>query len=131
MTRLVDPSKATNYLKKARDSLGMARIALNEKAYDNAVMSSVHGAINALDALATKYLGKRASGVHTDSLLLVKGLLTAVEYREGDKQFTSLVSMKNASEYEPVLMSKQDAERAIKSSERIVNKVRERLEKNT
>jgi HEPN domain-containing protein len=54
-----------------------------------------------------------------------------VEYREIDKQFTSLVSMKNASEYEPVLMSKQDAERAIKLSERIINKVKEKLEKNT
>jgi hypothetical protein len=30
--------------------------------------------------LATKYLGKRASGVHTDSLLLVKGLFNAVRF---------------------------------------------------
>ena len=106
----------------------MAKIALKENAYDNAVMSTVHGAINALDALATKYLGKRASGVHTDSLQLIKGILTAGEFRDIDKQFTSLMSMKNASEYDPVLMGKQDAERATMLSERIISKVKEKLE---
>jgi HEPN domain-containing protein len=116
-------------MKKAEDSLNMARIALDKKAYDNAVMSAVHGAINALDALATRYLSKRASGVHTNSLLLVKGLLRADEYREIEKQFTSLMSMKNASEYEPVLMGREDAEKAVRWSERIVGRVKEKLGK--
>lgn len=129
MTKTVDPSKAINYLKKAGDSLNMAGIALNEKAYDNAVMSAVHAAINALDALATRFLGKRASGVHTDTLLLIQGLLSAAEFRDIDRQFTSLMSMKNSSEYEPVLMTRTDAERAIKLSERIITKVKERMEK--
>jgi HEPN domain-containing protein len=47
MTRAVDPGKALNYLKKAKDSLSIAKIALDEKAYDNAAMNAVHGAINA------------------------------------------------------------------------------------
>lgn len=40
----------------------MVKIALKEGEYDSATMSAVHGAINALDALTTSYLGKRASG---------------------------------------------------------------------
>ena len=131
MTRSVDPSKAANYSKKAEASLNMARIALTQKAYDSAVMSAVHCAINALDALATKYLGKRASGVHTDTLMLVKSLLTATEYREVEKQFTSLMSMKNASEYEPVLMTRENAEIAVKWAERIVDRVKEKLDHKT
>lgn len=67
--------KARNYLTKAENSLRMAKIAVKEEAYDNAVMSAVHAAINALDALTVSYLGKRASGSHTDVLVLLKGSL--------------------------------------------------------
>lgn len=123
MTRAVDARKAKNYVIKADNSLHMAKLVIKEGAYDNAVMS----AINALDALTTSYLGKRASGAHTDVLALVKGIFSAAEYQEIQKQFTSLVSMKNESEYQPDLMSKDDAERAIKWAERIVGKVKERL----
>lgn len=127
MTRAVDAKKAKNYVVKADNSLHMAKLAIKEGAYDNAVMSGIHGAINALDALTTSYLGKRASGAHTDVLALVKGIFSAAEYQEIQKQFTSLVSMKNESEYQPDLMSEDDAKRAIKWAERIVSKVKERL----
>ena len=55
MTRSVDASMALRYMKKAEGSLKMARIALAEKEYDNAVMSTIHSAINSLDALTTAY----------------------------------------------------------------------------
>ena len=127
MTRPVDSEKAKNYLKKAEGSLAMAKIALNHREYDNAVMSAVHGAINGLDALTTLYLGKRASGTHSDVLALVSGIFTPTEYREIQKQFTSLTSLKNASEYQPILMSKDQAEKSITWSERILAKVKVRV----
>lgn len=127
MTRPVDSSKAKNYLKKAEDSLHMVRIAIREDKYDNAVMSAVHSAINAIDALATSHLGKRASGAHTDAMSLVKGILGPSEYQEVQKQFTSLMSLKNASEYQPDLMKASDAQNALKWSERIVSRVKEKL----
>ena len=127
MTRAVDARKAENYLVKATNSMKMANIAINERAYDNAVMSAVHGAINALDALTVSYLGKRSSGVHTDVLSLIKGILRGNEYAEMQKQFTSLLSMKNASEYEPDLMNIKDAENCVKWAERIVAKVEQKL----
>ena len=99
MTRSIDSSKAKNYLKKAAVSLYMANIAVKEGNYDTAVMSAIHGAINALDALTTSYLDKRASGAHTDVMSLVKGIFTPAEYQDVQKQFTSLLSLKNASEY--------------------------------
>lgn len=80
MTRSVDQSKATNYLTKAENSLRIAKIALEEKAYDTAVMDAVHSSINALDALTTLYSGKRSSGQHTDVYDLIKGILTNDEF---------------------------------------------------
>ena len=43
-----------NYLTKAENSLRIARIALEQGAYDSAVVSSVHSAINSLDALTLR-----------------------------------------------------------------------------
>jgi uncharacterized protein (UPF0332 family) len=128
MTRSIDPRKATDYITKAENSLRMAKIALDEKAYDNAVMSAVHSAINALDALTTSYLSKRASGAHTDVLLLIKGIFPPQEYNDVKKQFSSLISKKNESEYQPDLMSHKDAENSIKSAQRILDKVKTKLQ---
>ncbi|HKZ61931.1 MAG TPA: HEPN domain-containing protein [Nitrososphaera sp.] len=127
MTRFTDADKAMNYLKKADGSLRMAKIAIGEKEYDSAVMGAVHGAMNVLDALTTSYLGKRASGAHTDVLSLVKGIFSSADYQDVQKQFTSLITMKNASEYQPDLMNDKEAENAVRWAERIINKVKAKL----
>ncbi len=129
MTRAVDAKKAAGYLDKAENALHMAKIAVREEAYDNAVMSAIHGSINALDALTVSFLGKRASGAHTDVLFLLKGILDRDEYNEVEKQFRSLLSMKNQSEYQPELMSSEDAERSIKWAERILARVKSKLKR--
>lgn len=127
MTRAVDSKKAANYMKKADDYMYLARIAIKEGRNDSATSNAIHGTINALDALTTFYLGKRASGTHTDALLLVKGIFNPIEYQDIQKQFTSLISLKNASEYQPDLMDSADAQNALKWAERIINKVKVKL----
>jgi HEPN domain-containing protein len=127
MTRRIDTKKVAGYLTKAENSLHMAKIAIKEQAYDNAVMSAIHCAINALDALTVSYLGKRASGAHTDVLPLMKGILDSGEYNDVKKQFGSLLSMKNESEYQPDLMSSSDAHNAVQWAERILNRVKGKL----
>ena len=127
MTRTVDEKKAVNYLRKADGALRMAKIAIKEGEYDNATMSAIHSAINALDALTVSFLGKRASGAHTDVLSFLKGIFTSTEYRDLQKQFTSLLNMKNTSEYQPDLMGRQDAEDAVKWAERILAKVKDKM----
>ena len=127
MTKDVEPSKASGYITKASNSLEIAKIAMQREAYDNAVMSSVHSSINALDALATAHKGKRASGQHTDVLLLIHGILSPQEYKDIEKQFKLLLGLKNASEYKPDLMSKKEAQNSIKSAERILAKVKAKL----
>ena len=107
MSRSVDPHKAGGYKVKAENSLKMARIALDHGACDNSVMSSVHSAINALDALATSELGKRSVGQHSDTLSLLKGVLAGKEYVVLCKQFGNLLGMKNESEYQPDPMTRK------------------------
>jgi uncharacterized protein (UPF0332 family) len=126
--KAVNPARAGNYLTKAENSLRIARIALEKGAYDNAVMSSVHSAINSLDALTTSYLGKRSSGSHTDVVLLIKGIFTTKDHSDISKQFASLVSRKNASEYQPDLMKRGDAEMSVLQAERIFTRVKAKLE---
>lgn len=129
MTRDVDFQKYVNYITKAENSMQLAKIALQRQAYDSTVMNCIHSAINALDALTTFHLNKRASGSHTDVLLLVKGILTDSEFKEIEKQFSSLLSLKNASEYQPDLMSSSQAENSIKWAERILDKVKTNLKR--
>jgi len=127
MTRDMDPKKASGYLTKAINSLEIAKIAIQKEAYDNAVMSAVHSSINALDALVTSRKAKRASGQHTDVLMPLKGILSPQEYRDVEKQFKLLLGLKNASEYQPDLMSYKDAEGSVKLAERILDKVKAKM----
>ena len=94
-------------------------------------MSSVHATINALDALTTYSLGKRASGAHTDVVKLIKGIFDEKDYSDIAKQFAFLMSLKNASEYQPDLMSKSEAETSVLRAERIIIKVRNKMESQT
>lgn len=127
MTRSLDRNKAAGYITKAENSLRISKIAIKEGAYDAALMNAVHSAINSLDALTTYFMGKRASGVHTEVLSIIKGILTQREYQETQKQFNTLLGMKNESEYQPDLMNPKDAESAIKLAERIFERVKTKI----
>ncbi|MBI5146416.1 MAG: HEPN domain-containing protein [Thaumarchaeota archaeon] len=125
----MDSKKAINYLIKAENSLRIAKIAIEQQAYDNAVMSSIHSAINALDALTTYRLKKRSSGQHTGVLSLTREIFSAQEQNDVEKQFKLLFGLKNASEYQPEMMSQKDAENSLKLAERILAKVKTKLQK--
>ncbi|MGI0047064.1 MAG: HEPN domain-containing protein [Nitrosotalea sp.] len=127
MARSLDRNKATGYITKAENALRVSKIAIKEEAYDAAVMNAVHSAINSLDALATFFVGKRASGAHTEVLSIIKGILMPREYEEIQKQFNTILRMKNESEYQPDLMSPKDAESAFKLAERILEKVKVKI----
>jgi len=127
MPRSVDPSKAANYVIKAEELLKTANDSLANKRYNSAVTNAIHSSINALDALAVKFKGNRGSDDHTEVLELVKGILSPPQHEDIKKQFTFLISKKNASEYQPDLMTEKDANEAIKWAERILSKVNAKL----
>ncbi len=127
MAKSVDPSKAANYIKKAEEALITSKESLKNKRYNSAVTNAVHSGINALDALTTKFKGKRGIDDHTEVLSLVKGILLPQEYKEIEKQFVSLIDKKNTAEYQPDLMDYGDASNSIRWAERIVSKVKAKL----
>lgn len=73
-----------------------ANDSLKNKRYNSTVSNAVRSSINALDALTTKFKGKRGSDDHIEVLSLVQGILPSPEYEEIRKQFASLISKKNA-----------------------------------
>jgi HEPN domain-containing protein len=129
MTRDLDKGKYVGYLTNAENSLKVSKIALKEGAYDAAVMNAVHGAINALDALTTYFLGKRSSGQHANPPTLTKSIFTPQKQGDIEKQYKSLISLKNASEYQPDMMNSKEAENSVKAAERILTKVKTKLQK--
>jgi hypothetical protein len=123
----VDPEKSRNYLIKSENSLRIAKIALAQSAYDSAVLNAIHSSINALDAFTASHKGKRASGKHDDALLLIKGILAPKEIDDITKQFTFLLDLKNAAEYQPDMMSLKEAQDSVRCAERIFGKVKANL----
>ncbi len=129
MSRRVDQKLYVNYLTKAEQSLRIAELALDVKAFDAAVGNAIHSAINALDSLTVFSLGKRAIGNHSNVLSLLKQIL-GKDYNEIEKQFGGLIELKNSVEYQPYFTSEKDAQLSISRARRILQKVRTKLPKN-
>jgi len=127
MVRPVDKGLYKNYLQKAEEMLEVAKYAANTSKNNAAVTASIHSAINALDALAVFYFGKRHSGTHEDALNTIKGALNGNELGDMAKQFSGLIALKNQAEYQPDLMLIQDASDAIIRASRILSKVKQKL----
>jgi len=127
MAKSVDKSLYRNYLQKSEEMLDVARYAADRSKNNAAVAASVHCAINALDALAVFYFGRRHGGGHEEALGAVKGALDEAEFRDFAKQFTGLIALKNQAEYQPDLMKGSQARDAVTRASRIISKVKQKL----
>ena len=123
----VDKRLYKNYLQKAEEMLEVAKYAADTSKNNAAVTASIHCAINALDALAVFYFGKRHSGSHEGALSAIKGAVSESEFEDMAKQFGGLIGLKNEAEYQPDLMVAQDASDAIRRASRIISKVKQKL----
>ncbi len=128
MVKTVDKKQYKNYLQKAEEMLDVAQYATNASKNNAAVTASIHCAINAMDALAVFYFGKRHSGVHEQALDSVKGAMPEGEFKEVAKQFGALIELKNQAEYQPDLMGERQATDAVRRASRILSKVKQKLE---
>ena len=127
MTKPVDKRLYRNYLQKAEEMLGIAQYAAQESKNNAAVVASVHCAINAVDALAVFYLGRRHSEGHEGALNTIKGAISEAEFRDMAKQFAGLIALKNEAEYQPDLMKASQARDAVTRASRILSKVRQKM----
>lgn len=130
MSKPVDKRLFKNYIQKAEEMLDIAEMARQSSKNNAAVTASIHCAINALDALAVFYLGKRHTGSHDGTLNFVKGALSKIDFDDVAKQFGGLIELKNRAEYQPDLMGSREAIDAVKRASRIMSKVKQKLPSN-
>ncbi len=91
MAKSVDKRLYANYLQKAKEMLDVAQYAARTWKNNAAVAASVHCAINAIDALAVFYFGKRHIGGHEEALNAIKGAMNQSEFANIAKQFGGLI----------------------------------------
>jgi len=127
MSKSVSKNLYRNYLQKAEEMLDVAEYAAKRLENNAAVTASVHCAINAIDALAVFYLGKRHTGGHEGAMGAIKGPLSPAEFKEMSKQFGGLIALKNEAEYQPYLMKVSQARDAVARASRILSKAKQKL----
>jgi len=127
MAKTVDKRLYKNYLQKAEEMLDVAQYAARESKNNAAVAASVHCAINAIDAVAVFYLGRRHAGGHEEAMNMIKGAVSEAEFREMTKQFSGLIALKNEAEYQPDLMKDAQARDAVIRASRILSKAKQKL----
>ena len=127
MAKSVDKNLYRNYLQKAGEMLDIAQYAARNSKNNAAVAASVHCAINAIDAFAVFYLGRRHSGGHEEALNTIRGSVSEVEFRDMAKQFGGLIALKNEAEYQPNLMRASQAHDAVTRASRVLSKVKQKL----
>lgn len=121
-TAQVRRSGSRLYLEKAAEFLEEARSGLEANRYDAALLNAIHAAINAADAATVALAGVRSSDPDHQRAadLLEEALAGDAKSRERVRQLRSLVSRKNAVEYETRKASAKDARDGVERARRLV-----------
>lgn len=128
-TRAVDRHMHKNYSKKADEHYLAMEMCYEKGLWNACVMNAIHCAISSTDALTVFYLGFRHAGErHHDVLQLLQKLdIDKTEIKSKSQQLATLLSIKNAAEYEERLMDENDAGNARKACDRLYSWVKTQL----
>jgi HEPN domain-containing protein len=125
--RGVPKGKYPVYLRKADEFLAEAKDAFLKERFNVAAACAAHSAINALDSLTIHRFGARHAGPrHLDATFMLK-YLDIPQKAEAEVKFEAAVNVKSAAEYEDRLVSKGEAEIAIKRAEQFLRWVKGNL----
>lgn len=114
------------YLSQSRKFWDVAQAADDPEHMNQAVSNAVHAVIAANDALCISLLGRRSSGTsHRDAAHLLQAACRGTQWeREAaarSRQYSQIVSIKNAAEYEGVPLSPETAQRIMTQSKRFLD----------
>ncbi len=128
-TAAVRRGEARLYLGKADQFLEQARVALDARRYDAALLNAIHAAISGTDAVTVALAGRRSTDPdHQRSVdLLEESATSAPEIRERSRQVRALLAQKNTVEYESRPASARDARGGVERASRLVEWAREML----
>ena len=124
-------AEAPLYLDKATQFLEEARSGLEASRYDATLLNAIHAAINASDAVTVALAGIRSSDPdHQRAPDLLEQVVGAGTHgRERSRQLRSLLSRKNAVEYETRKATARDARDGVERADRLVGWARELVAK--
>ena len=130
-TTVVRRGEARLYLGKADQFLEQARVALDARRYDAALLNGIHAAISGTDAVTVALGGRRSTDPdHQRSVdLLEESAASDPEIRERSRQVRALLAQKNTVEYESRSASARDARDGVERAGRLVEWAREMLAK--
>ncbi|HLD96727.1 MAG TPA: HEPN domain-containing protein [Candidatus Nanoarchaeia archaeon] len=107
-----------NFLRKAEECHTGMNAAFAAETWNMAVIAAVHCAISSADALTVKFLGVRNGGTRHESVVKLLNQLNLADIGKKNRQLLNLLRIKSTAEYEERLMSKSDAEDAVRDAER-------------
>ncbi|MGH2751958.1 MAG: HEPN domain-containing protein [Actinomycetota bacterium] len=118
-TRKVTVAEARDYAVKAREYLEAAKESLEVGRYNAATSMAVHAGICSADAVSGGRQGVRSAAPdHSQTVKLVGS--AGKDGAEAAKHLRRLLPLKTRAEYDPKLVSRKQAEEAIRSAERLV-----------
>ena len=130
MTKIWDvPShEHGGFFAMAQEYLGVARIAVDARAYDAAVSNCADSALNAVDAMTVLRAGKRSARYPVGVSDLARSVLAGGDRAGLARQYRSLLALKIPAEYEATMMTARQASNALKWAVRIVDAARAEIE---
>lgn len=126
--RSVDRAKFKDYLKRAEECANAMKRSYESTEWNACVINAVHSMISAADALCIFKLGLRHAGQrHEDAV----ALLTSVDpsdaaVKKNATRLSAMLGIKTDAEYGERLMSRKDADSAVKSAERFLSFVKDK-----
>ncbi|MBI3034174.1 HEPN domain-containing protein [Candidatus Woesearchaeota archaeon] len=107
-----------NYIKKADECFESMNDAYQKSHWNVCVIAAVHCGINSADALTVKFKGIRHRGIRHDDVARLLNEIKLDDVSKKNRQLLNLLSLKSRAEYEPILISKSEADEAILNAER-------------
>lgn len=128
-TRLVERSKAKDYIKRAEECKNSMLRAFENGEWNSCVINAIHCAISSADALCIAKMGLRnASERHEDAVVLFLRIdPNNEEIKKNANHLSNLLKIKTDAEYGEKLFYRKDAEEMIKHAERLLNFVKNKI----
>lgn len=123
-----DRLSARSYLEKAHQSSAAMHLSFEEGLWNAAGENAVRCAIHSCDALTVAIGGVRSSSKnHEDAAKLLVEIVKGKDVKEMSNRYLGIIRMKNPVDYDPRLLRKKDAQKALNDTDTFLAWVESRM----
>jgi HEPN domain-containing protein len=127
MAKEVRQADALKYMRQAEEFLQAALENYDSGRYNAATFNAIQSMLNANDALTVYHLGQRASADHREGVKLHAEVAKIVNDSSQKSRLSTTFEMRADAGYRGEIMSKLDADKAIKNANRFFAWVKEKV----